>query len=364
MNALTRHISVCVISVAALVSGCTRVGEPESIFDDSPPVAIVAGKAISGEEYRRTYVDYLLDTGLPDAPERREAFLRRMVNVSLIAERERSAGIERTDAYRERARLVSSRLLVDSFVERQIYAQIEITEEDLKEMFVRANTEMTVRHLYARTIEDAERLRARLQAGETFERLAQEVFDDPQLASSGGLVGPFGFDEMDPAFEEAAFSLARGTVSEPVRTANGYSILRVEERITKPLLTETEFAERRDRLEAQVAFRRKARARAEYLAGLMTELDPVFESNTLEALAAQLLTGRPAEAETLSDQDILVRMRGGNEAWTIGDFREASERVSEEQIARIRTPRDLTTFVEGLLAREEMIRRARRSGLD
>lgn len=356
------HILLLLIAVTTVMAGCSR-RTPPGAFDDSPPVAVVADRALSAEEYRRSYVDYLLDTGLPDDPARREAFLRRMVNVTLIAEKERSSGIEQTREYRERARLVSSRLLVDSFVEHEIFAGLEITEDDLRDMFVRANTEMTVRHLYARTPDEAERLHARLREGETFEALAGEVFDDPRLASSGGLVGPFGFDEMDPAFEEAAFRLPIGEISEPVRTANGYSIMRVEERSVKPLLTESEFAERRDRLEAQVAFREKARARAEYLAGMMTELDPVFEAGTLEALATQVLTGQPAGAEALTDESVLVRLAAGDD-WTIGDFRRAAELAGEEQIARIRTTRDLTTFVEGLIAREEMIRRARAAGLD
>lgn len=364
MRTARRHIVFLSVVAALVAAGCSRSASPGDALGDSPPVAVVADRAISAEEYRRTYVDYLLETGLPDDPARREAFLRRLVNVRLIAETERSAGIERSEAYRERARLVSSRLLVDSFVENEIFAGVEITEDDLRDMFVRANTELTVRHLYARTAAEADRLRVRLHAGETFDTLAKEVFDDPRLASTGGLVGPFGFDEMDPAFEEAAFNLPMGEISEPVRTANGYSILRVEERTMKPLVTEMEFAEARDRLEAQVAFRKKARARAEFLAGMLTELDPVFEAGTLEALATQVLTGRPAESESLTDDAVLVRLGGTGDEWTIGDFRAAAELAGEEQIARIRTARDLTTFVEGLIAREEMIRRARAAGLE
>jgi len=364
MNRSFRYITL-VLFFAAIAAGCPRSTDSSvDPFDSAPPVAVVADRMISAEEYRRTYVDYLLDTGLQDEPTRREAFLRRMVNVRLIAETEREAGIERTEAYLERARTVSAKLLVSSFVEEEIFSGIEITEDDLRDMFVRANTEMTVRHLYASSAEAADRLRSRLAGGETFDELAKEVFDDPRLASTGGLLGPFGFDEMDPAFEEAAFNLPRGEISRPVRTANGYSILRVEERTMKPLVTETEFAERRDRLEAEVAFRKKAQARAEYLAVLMEELDPVFEAATLEALATQVFTGRPAKAESLTDDAVLVRLGGADDDWTVGDFRTAASLATEEQVARIRSARDLTTFAEGLIAREEMIRRARAAQLD
>ena len=58
----------------------------------------------------------------------------------------------------------------------------------------------------------------RLLEGESFQALAGEVFNDPELQASGGLLPPFTFDEMDPDFEDAAFTLLIGEISEPVRT--------------------------------------------------------------------------------------------------------------------------------------------------
>lgn len=71
---------------------------------------------------------------------------------------------------------------------------------------------------------------AKLQAGESFEKLASEFSDDSQTAEKGGELPLFGTGtttRMVPEFEEAAFQLkANGDVSQPVQTAFGYHIIK------------------------------------------------------------------------------------------------------------------------------------------
>jgi len=73
----------------------------------------------------------------------------------------------------------------------------------------------------------AEDLVVRLNAGESFEKLAKENSDDPGSAEMGGDLGYFGRGLMEPDFEEVAFSLKQGEVSEQVLTSFGYHIIKV-----------------------------------------------------------------------------------------------------------------------------------------
>jgi peptidyl-prolyl cis-trans isomerase D len=70
-------------------------------------------------------------------------------------------------------------------------------------------------------------LRAELAAGADFASLAQANSDDPGSAGSGGDLGWIERGLMVPAFEDAAFSLAPSTVSEPVRTDFGFHLIEV-----------------------------------------------------------------------------------------------------------------------------------------
>ena len=69
----------------------------------------------------------------------------------------------------------------------------------------------------------------RIKGGETFEAVAREMSDDPGSADSGGDLGFFSRGLMTPAFEEVAFSLSPGELSEPVKTPFGYHVIEVLE---------------------------------------------------------------------------------------------------------------------------------------
>lgn len=76
----------------------------------------------------------------------------------------------------------------------------------------------------------------RARAGEDFAELARSHSEDYATARSGGDTGLFHRGQMAPAFEEVAFSLAPGEISEPVETPFGVHILKLEERREPRLL--------------------------------------------------------------------------------------------------------------------------------
>lgn len=72
---------------------------------------------------------------------------------------------------------------------------------------------------------------ARLKAGEDFEKIARMESDDKGSAARGGELTWFGVGRMVREFEDAAFALTtKGQVSEPVQTAFGWHIIRLNDR--------------------------------------------------------------------------------------------------------------------------------------
>jgi peptidyl-prolyl cis-trans isomerase SurA len=75
----------------------------------------------------------------------------------------------------------------------------------------------------------AQALLDRVRKGESFTRVAQEASEDPGTRASGGDLGFFGHGDLDSTFEQVAFQLKPGQISDLVRTPFGYHIIKVEE---------------------------------------------------------------------------------------------------------------------------------------
>ena len=85
--------------------------------------------------------------------------------------------------------------------------------------------------------EDEEEIKQRLLEikdevlqGEDFAELASDYSDDNSSAKNGGDLGWFGKGMMVPAFEEAAFSLEPGKMSDPIKTQFGWHLIKVEDK--------------------------------------------------------------------------------------------------------------------------------------
>ncbi len=70
-------------------------------------------------------------------------------------------------------------------------------------------------------------------AGEDFATIAKAESDDTGSGKNGGDLGTFTHGHMVKAFEDAAFSLPIGQVSEPVKTQFGYHLILVQKRDAK-----------------------------------------------------------------------------------------------------------------------------------
>jgi peptidyl-prolyl cis-trans isomerase D len=89
-----------------------------------------------------------------------------------------------------------------------------------------------------KNLEEANKIYARLVAGENFGTLAKEFSQDPGSAQKGGDLGYFAKGMMVKEFENACFNSKVGEVQKPVKTNYGYHIIKVTDRTNKKYVVE------------------------------------------------------------------------------------------------------------------------------
>ncbi|RWZ55230.1 foldase [Halobacillus fulvus] len=102
---------------------------------------------------------------------------------------------------------------------------VEIPEEEIQQYYDRMSTEVRARHILVEDEETAQEVKQKLEDGESFEDLVSEYSTDTGSAQQGGDLDFFGPGVMAEPFEDAAYSLEVGEVSEPVETQFGYHII-------------------------------------------------------------------------------------------------------------------------------------------
>ena len=112
-------------------------------------------------------------------------------------------------------------------IQRVILISNALTDELTKDM-VFSEDQVWARHILVEDGATALSIIEQLEDGsKTFEELAAELSIDTVSAASGGDLGWFGRGDMIELFEDAAFSLEIGEVSEPIQTDYGYHIIEV-----------------------------------------------------------------------------------------------------------------------------------------
>ncbi len=89
--------------------------------------------------------------------------------------------------------------------------------------------EVTASHILVKDEATAKDIQAKLKAGDKFEDLAKQYSIDGS-AADGGSLGTFGRGAMVKEFEDAAFALKPGEISDIVKTQFGYHIIKVTDK--------------------------------------------------------------------------------------------------------------------------------------
>lgn len=116
-----------------------------------------------------------------------------------------------------------------SLLQEQALAEdIEITDEEIEQRYDRSKTEIDAQHILVADEETANEVKKKLDDGEDFGELAAEYSTDGSAQDEGKL-GYFTAGSMVPEFEDAAYNMEVGEISDPVESQYGFHIIKVND---------------------------------------------------------------------------------------------------------------------------------------
>lgn len=254
-------------------------------ISDKEIVATYDGGEVTGEEFKaywgvtRLFLSPTFDQIAMMDPTLNETLLKRLIGFKIIEER---ADDETQKAELERAikdldelkyylnqsdeqsfsvileeSQITEQQLLDYLAQSNIVHTVianEVDDETLNKEYEQLKAEhrydmADVRHILIRLQDDSGKdlrtkeealelaleIKKKLDAGESMAELAEQYSEDGGSSQAGGLYENHSVNDWVPEFRQATIELPLNEVSEPVESAFGYHIIRVEERETLPL---------------------------------------------------------------------------------------------------------------------------------
>jgi peptidyl-prolyl cis-trans isomerase SurA len=165
-----------------------------------------------------------------------QEYLDLFVNFKLKVTEARKRGLDTLAAFKKEFKTYADEL------KKPYQAEADDLERLTKEAYQRLTEEIKAAHILIAIKGDAtpadtlaaynkiREIRSRIFAGQDFEKVARELSEDPSAKMNGGNLGYFTTMQMVFPFEDAAYKLKTGEISQPVRTRFGYHLIKLIDR--------------------------------------------------------------------------------------------------------------------------------------
>lgn len=196
-------------------------------------IARIDGTEITQEDLETARAEIGEELSRIPAEDRRWRLVQYLIESQMMADAAEKEGLANSPEFKKRLDYYRDRALRDLYMEKKVRSNV--TEAQAKALYdeqvakLEPQTEIRARHVLVETESEALDVVERHNRGEDFAELAKELSKGPSGADGGDL-GYFTEGQMVKQFEETAFALEKGEVSDPVKTEYGWHVIKLEDK--------------------------------------------------------------------------------------------------------------------------------------
>lgn len=223
------------------------------------------------------------------AIQRKKDFVEEMVDERFLVKEAKKRNIESQEEVREVLEAARKKIIIAKLIEIEVDRKITMEPDEALKFYESHRDEfmtpvlLRASHILVATEEEAKAVKKELQGGADFEELARSRSLD-NTSIRGGDVGFFQKGQLIPGFEEAAFNLRKGEISNVVKTQFGFHVIKLTDR-AEPSLRDFKLV--KGIVEKQIRNEKRAKLFKEFIQKTKGNIKVEIDQQALEALTLE-----------------------------------------------------------------------------
>lgn len=365
MTLTTRSViqAALALAAAAAVASCGRSFEERA-------VAEVNGRAITVQDmvlqYRRMTPNV---RPFVDTLEGKRGFLHDLVNRELMLQEAESRKLAEAPEIVSIVQRFESGLLSEKFYLSNFREKVEVTDQELRELYESRGEEARLRIALLPTREAAAEAARSIEGGADFITFARQHSLDGSK-SRGGDLGMRTWPDFPEELARAARGLQPGQLAPPFPYGGGFVLLRLEERRPAP---QGSYAEEDANLRRKLREIKEARAVREWSDRRLKEVGLQVDTTAVailsvamrSAIASRVNPVAPAPLPVADTDKTRVIATFAGKSWTLDDYLFRLESLALEARPKLNsTHAEIAEFIGNLVVRDMFVEEARKQGLE
>jgi peptidyl-prolyl cis-trans isomerase C len=255
MKTKSIYISLIVLLLLLIVAGCGKKGDKA--------IATIGDYTITADELNQSFERFRQTFSTSQGEyDKRSEIIDSLIITRLLIQAAYEKNIDKLPEIEQIVSVNRDKFLLDALYQKHIASKIEPTDAELKNFYDKQEFKIRASHILLNNADSAQLVYEKIQNGEDFEELATTYSVDPSVKRNKGDLGYFTWGAMVEEFQQAAFAMEPGEISQPIKSQFGFHIINLKEKVVN--VERDTFEKTKNTIMSQLRTRKTFRVTTDY----------------------------------------------------------------------------------------------------